>query len=83
MSFNGGTARCVSSNGTWCATLPPQSYGGPYSLVMDFGGRYDAQLIDFARMVRGEIENPFGYDHELAVERTLLRACGVPFVEQR
>ncbi len=41
------------------------------------GGRYDAQLIDFARIVRGETENPFGYEHELAVERTLLRACGI------
>ena len=37
--FNGAMARCVSSNGTWCATLPPQAYGGPYSLVMDFGDR--------------------------------------------
>ena len=45
--------------------------------VPDFGGRYDAQIIDFARIVRGEIENPFGYDHELAVEQTLLRACGI------
>ena len=37
--LNGVTARCVASNGTWCATLPPQSCGGPYTLVMDFGGR--------------------------------------------
>ncbi|MBQ6245955.1 MAG: hypothetical protein IJK04_03750, partial [Kiritimatiellae bacterium] len=37
--FNGVTAQCASSNGTWCATLPPQSYGGPYSLVLDLGGR--------------------------------------------
>ena len=51
--------------------------------VPDFGGRYDAQLIDFARIVRGEIENPFGYEHELAVERTLLRACGVAFEEKK
>ena len=47
--------------------------------VPDFGGRYDAQLIDFAHVVRGETANPFGYDHELAVERTLLRACGTDF----
>ena len=47
--------------------------------VPDFGGRYDAQLADFARVVRGETANPFGYDHELAVERTLLRACGTDF----
>ena len=46
------------------------------------GGRYDAQLIDFARIVRGETENPFGYDHELAVERTVLRACGIDVEEQ-
>ena len=39
--FNGVTASCVASNGTWCATLPPQAYGGPYSLVMDFGGRME------------------------------------------
>ena len=50
--------------------------------VPDFGGRYDAQLIDFARIVRGEIENPFGYDYELAVERTVLRACGNTFGDQ-
>ena len=37
--FNGVTTRCVASNGTWCATLPPQAYGGPYVLEMDFGGR--------------------------------------------
>ncbi|MCR5751082.1 MAG: sialate O-acetylesterase [Kiritimatiellae bacterium] len=36
--FNGATAQCVASNGTWCATLPPQPYGGPYTLAMDFGG---------------------------------------------
>lgn len=45
------------------------------------GERYDAQLIDFARIVRGEHENPFDYDFELAVERTLLRACGVSIEE--
>lgn len=66
-----------------------ESSGGPgapdareWIDLPDVGGRYDAQLVDFARIVRGEIENPFGYDHELAVERTLLRACGIPFGEQ-
>ena len=42
------------------------------------GGRYDAQMMDFARAVRGEIKNPFDYEHELAVQRTVLRACGLP-----
>lgn len=41
------------------------------------GGRYDAQMMDFARAVRGEIKNPFDYEHELAVQRTVLRACGL------
>lgn len=42
------------------------------------GARYDAQLIDFARIIRGEHENPFDYDYELAVQRTVLRSCGIP-----
>ena len=67
----------------WSVPIPPGHLGQAgapdtreWIDVPDFGGRYDAQLIDFARIVRGETENPFGYDHELAVERTLLRACG-------
>lgn len=74
----------------WSVPIPPGHLGQAgapdvreWIDVPNFGGRHDAQLIDFARMVRGEIENPFGYDHELAVERMLLRACEVPFVEQR
>ena len=42
-------------------------------------GRYDAQMIDFARIVRGEIDNPFDIDYELAVQRTVLKACGINF----
>lgn len=40
------------------------------------GGRYDAQLLEFAKIVRGEIRNPFGYEHELLLHRCLLAACG-------
>ena len=39
-------------------------------------GRYDDQLIGLARIIRGEIENPYGYDHELLVQETLLAAAG-------
>jgi len=38
--------------------------------------RYDAQLIEFARCVRGEIANPYPYEHELLVQEVLLAACG-------
>lgn len=41
------------------------------------GTRYDAQLIEFARCVRGEIENPYPYDHELLVQEVLLAASGI------
>lgn len=40
------------------------------------GGRYDKQLQEFAKIIRGEIENPFGYDHELLTQEMLLRSCG-------
>jgi len=50
--------------GTHHITLPPM------------GTRYDDQLIEFARIVRGEIENPYPYEHELLVQEVLLAACG-------
>ena len=39
-------------------------------------GRYDEQILDFARFVRGEQENPFGYDHELLIHKATLAASG-------
>ena len=39
-------------------------------------GRYDDMMIDFAAMVRGEIANPYTYEHELAVQKAILAACG-------
>ena len=38
--------------------------------------RYAKQLLEFAQIVRGEIANPFGYDHERLVQETLLAASG-------
>lgn len=38
-------------------------------------GRYDDQLLEFARIVRGEIANPYPYDHELRVQHCFLEAC--------
>ena len=42
--------------------------------VMD--GRYEAQLIELARIINGEIENPYTYEHELLVEEVVLAASG-------
>jgi predicted dehydrogenase len=41
-------------------------------------GRYDLQLIELARIIRGEIENPYPLQHELLVQECLLKACGNP-----
>lgn len=38
--------------------------------------RYDAMMLDFAAMVRGEKENPFDYDTELHVQQLVLASCG-------
>lgn len=38
--------------------------------------RYDPMLASFAAMVRGEKENPWSYDYELTLYKTLLAACG-------
>ncbi len=39
--------------------------------------RYEAMLLAFAAMVRGERENPYTLDYELALFRTLLQCCGM------
>ena len=40
--------------------------------------RYAGQLIELARIIRGEIENPYPLEHELIVQQCLLEACGYP-----
>ncbi len=48
--------------------------------VIDFGvqrDRYRAQLLELARVIRGEIENPYSYDHDYLVQEVVLAASGV------
>ncbi len=40
--------------------------------------RYVADAADMARIIRGEKETDFPYAHDLAVQRTLLKACELP-----
>lgn len=53
----------------------PQGYQdvkiGPYR-------RYVADAADMARIVRGEKEADFTYEHDLAVQETVLKASGLP-----
>ena len=37
--------------------------------------RYEAMLFAFAEMVRGEKENPYTYDYELSLFKTILKCC--------
>jgi predicted dehydrogenase len=39
-------------------------------------GRYEDQLIELARVINGEIENPYTYEHESLVQEALLAAAG-------
>ena len=39
--------------------------------------RYDSMIRSFAEMVRDEKENPWNYDYELELYKTVLKACGV------
>ena len=40
-------------------------------------GRYDDQLVELARVIRGQIDNPYPPSHDLAVHETVLRASGI------
>lgn len=39
--------------------------------------RYEAMLLAFAEMVRGERENPYTLDYELELFKTILKCCGI------
>jgi predicted dehydrogenase len=41
-------------------------------------GRFDDQLTDFARIIRGEKKRDYTPEHDLAVLETVLRASGMP-----
>ncbi len=43
-------------------------------------GRYDEQLLTFAKIIRGERGLDYTPEHDLAVEETILRACGMPII---
>jgi len=38
--------------------------------------RYEDHLLEFAKIVRGDIANPYPYAHELLVQQCHLKACG-------
>jgi len=49
------------------------------SHTVDFGvrkDRYEEQLLELARTVNGEMENPCGFEHDCLVEEVLLTAAG-------
>lgn len=39
--------------------------------------RYDPMMRSFAEMVRGEKENPYSYDYELVLYKTILKCCDI------
>lgn len=59
-------AECFSDKFT---ILPEHCEGTPYH-------RYTDMMCAFAAMARGEMQNPYTYDHELNAFKLLLRACG-------
>ena len=57
---------------------PNEEYeAGPHTL--DFGiieDRYEDQLLEFAKMINGEIETPYTYEHDYLVQKVVLAAAG-------
>jgi len=47
--------------------------------IVDVGcmnGRYEDQLVEFARSIRSEVTPTYSYDHDLVVQRIILQAAG-------
>jgi len=59
---------------------PREKYERGYQEVNlpHMSGRYDDQLIDLARIIRGEKDSEYTAEHDLAVQEAVLKASGVP-----
>lgn len=44
--------------------------------------RYVGDAADLARIIRGEKDSEYGYEHDLTVQETLLSVCGLPVDEE-
>ena len=53
------------------------SAGSSHVDLTPMADRYEGQLVDLARIVRGEKKNEYPPEHELTVHETVLRACGL------
>jgi predicted dehydrogenase len=51
---------------------------GPQEVTFPKYSRYVGDAADMARILRGEKASDFPPEHDLAVQETLLRACGLP-----
>ena len=69
----GGEATCHTNLHRSNAVRWPEPWIDTVSETFD---RYETMMVSFARMVAGEIENPYTYDYELMLFRTLLECCG-------
>ncbi len=64
----------------FAADRPLEKYKKGYQQVElpTMPGRYDEQLIELARIIRGEKESEYGPEHDLAVQEAVLKASGAP-----
>lgn len=64
LSLNLATAAGEFPAGKHTLRFPPQA------------DRYEAQLLELARIIRGEIQNPYSYEHDCLVHEVTLAAAG-------
>jgi predicted dehydrogenase len=58
---------------------PRDKYVAGYQdIVLPKFERYAADAADMARVIRGEKDDDFSYEHELTVQTTVLKACAMP-----
>lgn len=68
-------------NGGQTTTMTKYKVAGDWNdigntVVSDIYDRYDDMMASFAAMVRGEKDNPWTYDYELELYKTILKCCG-------
>lgn len=74
--FIDGFAHCTGVTECLDLEAPAWVYAGENRESAKFD-RYNGMMASFAAMVRGEKENPWSYDYELALYKTVLQASGL------
>lgn len=76
LEMHSGTTLQYTGVTEYLTENPAWNYMGEKRNSLDYD-RYDDMMCNFAKMVRGEIANPYSLDYEFTLYKTILESCQI------